>query len=85
LKSPEAVQLFSYQPYNLSALLTTLGYGQQIAENSREILKKDPLNSNRKREISEAYMFSGNYDRAIENIDSLNTLQEDARLNYGGL
>lgn len=85
LKSPEAVQLFSYQPYNLSALLTCLGYGQQIAGISRAILKKDPLNGNRKREISEAFMFSDNYTRAIESIDSMNTLHEDARLNYDKL
>ena len=41
LKSTEAVQLFSYQPYNLSALLTTLGYGKQIAKIQRAILEKD--------------------------------------------
>ena len=81
LKSPEAVQLFNYQPYNLSALLTILGYGQQIAGNSREILKKDPLNFNRKREIIETMMFSGNYASALESIDSMNTLHEDVRLN----
>jgi len=85
LKSPEAVQLFSYQPYNLSALLTCLGYGQQIAGISRAILKKDPLNGNRKREIGEAFMFSSNYTRAIESIDSLNTIHEDSRLNYNKL
>lgn len=79
--SPEAVQLFSYQPYNVSALLTCLGYGQQISRISRAILKKDPLNDNRKREIVEANMFSGNYLRAIEIIDSLNT-NDDVRLNY---
>ncbi len=85
LKSPEAVQLFSYQPYNLSALLTCLGYGQQIAGISKAILKKDPLNGNRKREISEAFMFSNNYTRAIESIDSMNTLNEDTRLNHNKL
>ena len=82
LKSPEAFQLFSYQPYNLSALLTCLGYGQQIAGISRPILKKDPLNFNRKWEISQAFMFSDNYTRAIESIDSMNTLNDDPRLNY---
>ena len=35
--------------------------------------------------MSEAYMFSGNYKRAIENIDSLNTLNEQPRLNYNKL
>ena len=85
LKSPEAVQLFSYQPYNLSALLTTLGYGRQISKIQRTILEKDPLNFNRKREIDETLMFSGNYERAIESIDSLNTLNEDPRLNYNKL
>ena len=85
LKSPEAVQLFSYQIYNLSALLTALGYGKQIAKIQRVILEKDPLNFNSKREIDETLMFSGNYTRAIESIDSMNTLNEDPRLNYNKL
>lgn len=85
LKSSEAVQLFSYQPYNLSALLTTLGYGKQIVKIQRAILEKDPLNFNRKREIDETFMFSGDYARAIENIDSMNTLNVDPRLNYNKL
>jgi tetratricopeptide (TPR) repeat protein len=82
LKSPEAVHLFSYQPFNLAALLSCLGYNRQIAEISRAILKKDPLNDNREREVVEADMFSGNYSRAIEGIDSLNALNQDPRLNY---
>jgi adenylate cyclase len=85
LKSPEAVQLFSYQPYNLSALLICLGYGQQIAGISRAILKRDPLNFNRKREIIEATMYSGNFAQAIETIDSLNALNGDIRINYNKL
>ena len=85
LRSPEAVQLFSYQPYNLSALLTCLGYGQQIAVNSRAILKNDPLNFNRKREVIETMMFSGNYATAIESIDSMNTLHDDVRLTFDKL
>ena len=85
LKSPEAVQLFSYQPYNLSSFLTCLGYGQQIAGISRAILKKDPLNDNTKRAISEVFMFSGNYTQAIECIDSMNTLNESPRLNNNKL
>jgi tetratricopeptide (TPR) repeat protein len=43
------------------------------------------LNENRKREISEAFMFSDNYAQAIESIDSMNPLHEDARLNYNKL
>jgi len=82
LKNPEADQLFSYQPYNLSALLTILGYGNEVSRLGRAILKKDPLNFNRKREIIEASMYAGKYAQAIETIDSLNALNEDSRINY---
>jgi TolB-like protein/tetratricopeptide (TPR) repeat protein len=85
LKSPEAVRLFSYQPFNLTALLTCLGYGKQIVAINLEILKKDPLNNNRKIEIVEASMFSGNYLRAIESIDSLGAKGDHFRLNFSKL
>lgn len=82
LKSPEVDRLFTYQPYNLSALLSILGYGEQVVSLDREILKRDPLNFNRKREIVEVNMYAGNYAQAIEAIDSLNTLNDDGRMNY---
>ena len=85
LKSPDAVHLFAYQPFNLAALLTCLGYGEQITEISQGILKNDPLNSAAKRQIIEAMIFSGNYNKAIESIDSMISFDRDGRFNYDKL
>jgi adenylate cyclase len=85
LKSHEAVQLFTYQPYNLGALLTSLGYGKQISNICQRLLKNDPLNNVALGERIEAMMFAGNYDKAIESIDSINSYQRDGRLNYNKL
>ena len=85
LKSPDAVHLFTYQPFNLAALLTCLGYGEQITSISQGILKNDPLNSAAKRQIIEAMIFSGNYNKAIESIDSMISFDRDGRFNYDKL
>ena len=57
----------------------------KLREISKGILKNDPLNSTAKREIIEAMMFSDNYTKAVENIDSMNTFNRDSRLNYNKL
>jgi tetratricopeptide (TPR) repeat protein len=85
LKSPEAVQLFTYQPYNLGALLTSLGYGKQMSNICQRLLKNDPFNNVAQGERIEAMMFAGSYDKAIESIDSINSYQRDGRLNYNKL
>jgi tetratricopeptide (TPR) repeat protein len=85
LKSPEAAHLFSYQPFNLAALLTGLGYGEQISRIYQGLLKNDPLNGTAKREIIESMMFAGEYGKAIEALDSANNFSRDPRLNYNKL
>ena len=82
LNSPEAAQLFTYQPFNLAALLTSLGYGKQITKISRAILKNDPLNNSASRQILEAMMYEGDYAKAIQSYDSLNAFDQEPRLRY---
>jgi tetratricopeptide (TPR) repeat protein len=85
LNSPEAVQLFTYQPFNLAALLTSLGYGKQITSISRAIGKNDPLNQPAIRQIIEAKMFAGDYAGAIQSFDSVSTFDIEPRLEYDKL
>jgi adenylate cyclase len=82
LNSPEAVQLFTYQPFNLAAMLTSIGYGKQISAISRAIVKSDPLNQAAIRQIIEAKMFAGDYADAIQSFDSVNTFDQEPRLAY---
>ena len=44
LNNPDARKYFSYQSFALGTLLISLGYDQEIAELSEEILVNDPLN-----------------------------------------
>ncbi len=82
LNSPEAAQLFAYQPFNLAALLTSLGYGKQITKISRAIIKNDPLNNAASRQILEAMIVVGDYAKAIQSYDSLNAFDQEPRLRY---
>ncbi len=82
LNSPEAVQLFTYQPFNLAAMLTSIGYGKQITAISRAIVKSDPLNQAAIRQIIEAKMFVADYADAIQSFDSVNTFDQEPRLRY---
>ncbi len=82
LNSPEAAQLFTYQPFNLAALLTSVGYGKQITKISRAIIKNDPLNNSASRQILEAMMVEGDYAKALQSYDSLNAFDQEPRLRY---
>jgi tetratricopeptide (TPR) repeat protein len=85
LNSPDAVKHYKYQNFHISALLTGLGYGNQLAAISKNILEKDPSEFTANGEIVLNLIYLGKYSEALQEIskmDVFSAYQDETMIRY---
>jgi TolB-like protein len=73
LSSKDAAKHFKYQNFDLSTLLMSLGYGEQVTMVSEEIMREDPSNQTAFRNVILHLVYLGEYEKAIIKIDEMNS------------
>jgi len=74
LASPDATKYFKYQNFDISSLLTCLGYGPQLNILSKKLLEGDPSDESPRQQIVLTSIYMQHYQQALDEIARLGDL-----------